>query len=305
MRFDFSRPRWKLLNATGETELFSLRVLVGDRQMRIGDGGLLQIDFNRMRPLLIVALHLHLDARPVRTIPLQPFLPVDVRLVLGGIDRYIHFRSKLIALDATDDMQRLADGELPVHSRSRDAHPLLAARLAELVEFRAIEELAKNACDLALDNPRAVILHDDPGFSVAIAHLHTDFGENPGFPASIESIVHRLFDSSDQCLGGRIKPEQVAVLEKELRNGNFALPSSHFKGGSGCGLPIRHDSKGASRKMHPTYRCRLSTPERSCIGSPERRCINDDGKKAPNWGPFRQASGLGGIIRQCIRVDTA
>src|ERR1039457_44068 len=49
----------------------------------------------------------------------------------------------------------------------------------------------------------------------------------------------------------------------------------------------------------------VSTPERSCIGSPERRCINDDGKKAPNWGPFRQASGLGGIIRQCIRVDTA
>src|ERR1035437_6072802 len=55
----------------------------------------------------------------------------------------------------------------------------------------------------------------------------------------------------------------------------------------------------------PPHLRTLSTPERSCIGSPERRCINDDGKKAPNWGPFRQASGLGGIIRQCIRVDTA
>ena len=242
MGLDFLRPRRKLLGAAGETDLFSLRVLVGDRQMRIGDGGLLQIDLNRVRPLLIVALHLHLDSRPVRTVPFQPFLLVDVRLVLGSVDRHIHFRGKLIALDAADDMQRLADGELPVHSRSRDPHPLLAARLAELVEFRAIEELAENACDLALDDSRAVILHDDPRLPVAIAHLHADLGEYPRFLASIERIVDRLFDGGDQCLGGRIKPEQVTVLEKELRNGNFALPTRHFKGGGGCGLPVRHDS---------------------------------------------------------------
>ena len=105
----------------------ALRVLVGDGQMRIGDGRLLQIDFDRVRPLLIVAFHLHLDPRAVRTVPFQLFLPVDVRLVLGGIDRDIHFRSKLLALDAADDVQRLADGELPVHSCGRDPHSLLAA----------------------------------------------------------------------------------------------------------------------------------------------------------------------------------
>jgi len=47
-------------------------------------------------------------------------------------------------------------------------------------------------------------------------------------------------------------------------------------------------------------RFKVSTPERSCIGSPERRCINDDGKKAPNWGLFRQASGLGEVIRRRV-----
>ena len=243
MRFDFLRSRRKLVGAAGETHLLALRVLVDDRHMRIGDGGLLQIDVNRMRPLLIVALHLHLDSRPVRAVPFQPFLPVDVRLVLGGVDRHIDFRRKLIALDAADDVQRLADGELPVHSRSRDPHPLLAARLAELVEFRAVEELAENACDLALYNPRAVVFHDDARLSVAIAHLHTDLGKYPRFLAGIERIVHRLFDGGDQCLGGRIEAEQMTVLEKELRNGNFPLPARHFDGGGGCGLPVR-------RKVH-------------------------------------------------------
>ena len=127
MGLDFYRSSRKLPGAAGETDLFSLRVLVGDGEVRIGDGRLLQINLNRVRPLLIVALHLHLDSRPVRTVPLQPLLLVDVRLVLGGVNRHIHFRGKLIALDAADDVQRLADGELPVHSRSRDPHPLLAA----------------------------------------------------------------------------------------------------------------------------------------------------------------------------------
>src|SRR5258707_13286293 len=42
----------------------------------------------------------------------------------------------------------------------------------------------------------------------------------------------------------------------------------------------------------------LSTPLKKCIGSPEQKYISDAGKKAPDWGPFRQASGLGGIIRR-------
>src|SRR5512143_2166207 len=121
----------------------------------------------------------------MRAVPLQPPLPVDVRLILGGINRHIHFRSELIAFNATDDMQRFADCELPVHPRGRDAHPLLATRLAELVEFRAAEELPENAGDLALYNARAIVLHDDAGLPVVIAHLHTDLGKYPRFLASI------------------------------------------------------------------------------------------------------------------------
>jgi hypothetical protein len=42
----------------------------------------------------------------------------------------------------------------------------------------------------------------------------------------------------------------------------------------------------------------VSTPEQKCIGFPERKYINDAGKKAPDWRPSLQASGLGGIIRR-------
>src|SRR3990167_9413235 len=148
-------------------------------------------------------------------------------------------------------MQRLANGELPIHARSRDPHPLLAARLAQLVEFRAIEELAEDAGDLVLDNARTVVLHHDTRLPVALAHLHADLGKYPCFLASIERVVHRLFDGGHQRLGRRVEPEQVTVLEKELRNGDFTLPSSHIGGGGGCRLPVRHDSYSASPPRLP------------------------------------------------------
>src|ERR1017187_5190032 len=49
----------------------------------------------------------------------------------------------------------------------------------------------------------------------------------------------------------------------------------------------------------------LSTPLKKCIGSPEQKYISDAGKKAPELAPFRQALGLGGIIRRRIRTGTA
>ena len=113
MRLYFRRPRRKLFGATGKTSLLSLRVLIGNGQMRIGDGGLLPIDFNRVRPFLIMALHLHLDPRAMRTIPFQPSLPVDIRLVLGSVDRHKHFRSKLIACDTAYDMHGLPTVSCP------------------------------------------------------------------------------------------------------------------------------------------------------------------------------------------------
>ena len=50
---------------------------------------------------------------------------------------------------------------------------------------------------------------------------------------------------------------------------------------------------------------KLSTPEQKCIGSPEQKYINDVGKKPPELGAFRQASGLVGMIRRCVRAGMA
>jgi hypothetical protein len=50
---------------------------------------------------------------------------------------------------------------------------------------------------------------------------------------------------------------------------------------------------------------RVSTPLQKAIGWPERKYINDAGEKPANWGPFRQASGLDGIICRRVRADTA
>ena len=137
-------------------------------------------------------------------------------------------------------MQRLADGELPVHACGRDPHPLLATRLAELVELRTVKQLAENPGDLALDNSRAVILHDHPRCAVAVADLHGDVREDARFLASIERVVDRFLDRGDKRLGKSIEAEQMTILEKELRNRNFALPTRHFEGGGGWRLPVRH-----------------------------------------------------------------
>ena len=84
--------------------------------MRVSDGGLRQINFDGMRSGLIMALHFHLDARPVRAIPFHPSLLVNVRPVIRGVNRHVKLRGELIAFDPAYDVQRLADGQLTIHS---------------------------------------------------------------------------------------------------------------------------------------------------------------------------------------------
>ncbi|MEA2990128.1 MAG: ferric iron reductase protein FhuF [Alphaproteobacteria bacterium] len=48
--------------------------------------------------------------------------------------------------------------------------------------------------------------------------------------------------------------------------------------------------------------------QRHCKNASARRSKNTSvmlSKKPPNWGPFRQASGLGGIVCRCIRAGAA
>jgi hypothetical protein len=52
----------------------------------------------------------------------------------------------------------LAGGELAIHACSGNSHALLAAGLAQLVEFRTIEQFAEDPPNLALDDAGAVVL---------------------------------------------------------------------------------------------------------------------------------------------------
>ena len=54
-----------------------------------------------------------------------------------------------------------------------------------------------------------------------------------------------------------------------------------------------------------TDRRYLSTPEQKCVGWPEQKYIGDAGRKAPNWGPFLRASGLGRIIHRGVSTGAA
>ena len=240
MRLDLLRQRRKHVDVALEADLFTRRIAIDQRHMRIGDGGLLQIDLDRVRPFLIVALHLHFNSGSVGAVPRRASLSVDIGLVPDRIDRNMKFGGELVSLDAAEDMERLGEGELRIHARSRNSHALLAARLAQFVEFRPVEELAEYARDLGLEDPRPVVLDHDPALAVALAHLHSDFRQDRRLLAGIERIVDGLLDRHDQGLGGRIEAEQMPVLEKELRDGNVALPSSHIECSGSFQWRVRH-----------------------------------------------------------------
>jgi hypothetical protein len=43
---------------------------------------------------------------------------------------------------------------------------------------------------------------------------------------------------------------------------------------------------GIDEPTHSLRMGRVSTPERTRIGSPEQKYINEAGRRPPNWGPF-------------------
>ena len=49
----------------------------------------------------------------------------------------------------------------------------------------------------------------------------------------------------------------------------------------------------------------LLIAEQKCVGWPEQKYIGDAGRKAPNWGPFLRASGLGRIIHRGVSTGAA
>jgi hypothetical protein len=49
----------------------------------------------------------------------------------------------------------------------------------------------------------------------------------------------------------------------------------------------------------------LSTPEQNASARRSKNTSMMLARRPPNWGPFRQASGLGGMIRRRVRTGTA
>jgi hypothetical protein len=132
--------------------------------------------------------------------------------------------------------------ELGIHPRGRDAHALLAARLAQLVKLRTVKQLAEDPGDLVFDDARAVVLDHDHKMAPAVVYLHADLGKDAGFLAGVERVVDGLPHRGDERLCRRIEAEQMTVLEEELRDRDVALARRHVEGGGGGGSPVRHDS---------------------------------------------------------------
>ena len=82
----------------------------------------------------------NLIARAMAPVPFQVRLLVEFRAVLRGIDGDEHPGGELFAAHATDDVQGLAGGELGIHAGRGNAHALLSAGLAELMELGTVNE---------------------------------------------------------------------------------------------------------------------------------------------------------------------
>ena len=70
-------------------------------------------------------------------------------------------------------------------------------------------------------------------------------------------------------------------------------------------IPATGKTKTEIAALLGISRQHLSTPKQKCVGWPEQKYISEASKNAPEWGPFRQTSGLGRIIRRHIRAGTA
>ena len=140
-------------------------------------------------------------------------------------------------------MQGFPCRELGIHPRRCDPHSLLAARLTELVEFRAVEKLAEYASKLLFHDSGSVVFHRHAEHVVSFArHLDPDIGKNAGLLAGIQRVIDRLFDGGQRRFRRRIKTEKVAVLQEELGHRDVALVSRHLVGDVGMGKFARHTS---------------------------------------------------------------
>ena len=200
--------------------------------MRIGDGGLLQVHADGMTALLIVPLDLGCNAGAVRgSHGTFFFLCISGRFFAVLMDTLSSVA--MGSLCTWLSTQGFAGRELGIHPHRRDPHALLPARLTELVEFRAVEELSEDASKLLIHDARTVVFHGYAEHVVSLVrHLDLDLGKN-----AASSHASSALSTASLTVVRRLSPanqsEKVSVLQEELGHRDIALMRRHFMGGVG------------------------------------------------------------------------
>jgi hypothetical protein len=162
VRLDFTRLWRQLLDRPGIFFGFSLRGVVDELDVRIGNGNLLEILVHRGPPLLVAAFDFEGHLGSAMVLPIDLFSLENPRLVLLGIDLDFEVVSRRPRARARDNLHRFADCQLRIHAGSRYADALLSAAHAQPVEFGPVEKLGEYRRDLLADDAGAVIDHCYP-----------------------------------------------------------------------------------------------------------------------------------------------
>ena len=258
VRLDFTRLRRQLLNRPGIFFGLSLRGVVDELDVRIGNGDLLEILVHRGPPFLVASLDFegHLGAAMV--LPIDLFSLENPRLVFLGVDLDFEVVSGCPRAGARGNLYRFAGCELRIHAGRRYADALLSAAHAQPMEFGPVEKLGEYRRNLLADNAGAVVDHRYPK-AVRLARgrwrlavrshfeLDHDFRQNACFLAGVKRIIYGFFDAGEQGFSRIVEAQQVTVLGKEFGNRDLALTGPHLGRGYSC-LRFRGLGLGWSRR---------------------------------------------------------
>src|SRR5262249_8918428 len=143
VRLDFTRLRRQLLNRPGIFFGLSLRGVVDELDVRVGNRDLLEVFVDGSAPLLIASLDFESHLSTTMVLPVDLFFVENRRFVLLGIDLDFEVVSGRPRAGARGDLYRFAGCQLRIHARRRYADALLSSAHAQPVELGAIEKLCK------------------------------------------------------------------------------------------------------------------------------------------------------------------
>ena len=220
----------------------SLRRVVDELHVRIGDGRLREILVHRGAPLLVAPLDLERHLRAAGVLPVDLLALEDPGFVLLGIDLDFEVVGRGARAGARDDLHRLARRQLRVHAGRGDPDPLLAPAHAQAVELRAVEKLGEDGGNLLADDAGTVVGDGDPEAGrlagrrrrpVAGCDLQRDdhVGQDARFLGRVERVVDGFLDAGEERFPRIVEAEQVAVLGEELGDRDLPLAGTHLDGG--------------------------------------------------------------------------